>query len=123
MHCSFLFLFMREDKEFTAPASRTILGLTSTVGYLLGIPLLYFSTQLIRKFGHENIVALGLLCYSGRFLAYSFTYNPYLVLPTEILTAVTGMLIVVGPQFAIKTSPKYLATLVGLFGAVNFGLG
>lgn len=123
--CSFLFLFMENDRNagFIFPAPKYLLGLTNTVGYLLGIPLLFFSSQLISIFGHENLVAFGLLCFAGRFLSYSFAYNPFEILPIEIFTAVTGMIIVIGPQFAMKTNRKYLATLVALFGAVNFGLG
>ena len=114
---------METDSGFPAPAPKYLLGLTSTVGYLLGIPLLFFSTQLIRLFGLENLVAFGLICYAARFVAYSFTFDTFLILPIEILTAVTGMMLVLMPQFALKTAPKYLATLVGLFGALNFGLG
>ncbi|XP_055333048.1 uncharacterized protein LOC129584763 [Paramacrobiotus metropolitanus] len=120
---NYLFLFMKGDPEFIMKSPGWLFGLINTVGYLLSIPLLFFSTPLIRIFGHENIVAAGLLCYAGRFLLYSYTYNPFLILPIEVLTAVTQMMLVVLPQFAIKTAPRYLATLVGLFGAVNFGLG
>ncbi|GAU94261.1 hypothetical protein RvY_06070 [Ramazzottius varieornatus] len=120
---NYLFLFMENDKDFVFPAQKWLLGLSQTVGYLLGIPLLFFSTQLIRAFGLENLLAFGLLCYAARFLSYSYIFNPFHVLPIEILTAVTGMVLVLMPQFALKTAPKHLGTLVGLFGAVNFGLG
>ena len=120
---SYLFLFMENDKDFVFPAQKWLLGLSQAVGYLIGIPLLFFSTQLIRIFGLENLLAFGLLCYAARFLSYSFIFNPFHVLPIEILTAVTGMVLILMPQFALKTAPKHLGTLVGLFGAVNVGLG
>ncbi|XP_055356213.1 uncharacterized protein LOC129601438 [Paramacrobiotus metropolitanus] len=120
---NYMFLFMEDDRDFQFSAPAWMLGLVNTVGYALGIPILFFSTQLIKKVGHENLLAIGILCYAGRFLAYSFTYNPWLIYPTEALTAWTFLVFVLAPQYALKTAPKYLATLVGLFGAANFGLG
>lgn len=114
---------MEDDPDFQFTASTWMLGLLNALGYALGIPILFFSTQLIRLVGHENLLALGVLCYAGRFLGYSITYNPWLIYPTEALTAFTFLVFVLAPQFAMKTAPKYLATLNGLFGAANFGLG
>lgn len=114
---------MEDDRDFQFSAPTWMLGLVNTVGYALGIPFLFFSTQLIKIFGHENLLGIGVLCYAVRFLAYSFTYNPWLIYPTEMLTAVTFLVFVLAPQYAMKTAPKYLATLVGLFGTANFGLG
>ena len=119
----YLFIFLEDDEGFTIPSTTFHLGLVNAAGYAAGIPFLFFSTQLIKLFGHENLVAIVTFCYSARFLLYSFTYNPYLIFPTELLTGVTFLVFILMPQFAMKTAPKYLATLVGLFGAANFGIG
>ncbi|OQV12734.1 hypothetical protein BV898_13054 [Hypsibius exemplaris] len=127
----YLFIFLKDDDGFPqknedgSPVVTTTfyLGLVNGAGYLAGIPFLFFSTKLAKIFGHENLVATVLFAYAARFLIYSFTYNPYLIFPTELITGVTFLVFALMPQFAVKTAPKYMATLMGLFGAANFGIG
>lgn len=47
--------------------------------------LLYYSKQIIWKIGHENAFLLVLAAYAIRFLAYSFLWNPWWILPVELL--------------------------------------
>jgi MFS family permease len=60
---SFLFWLLQD-----LGASRTLMGLTITVGGLAGLPLLALSGPIIEKVGHANIICLGFLFYGVRLI-------------------------------------------------------
>ncbi|OQV14805.1 hypothetical protein BV898_10957 [Hypsibius exemplaris] len=117
---SFLFWFMEEDLH----SETWLLGFTSTVGGICGLPVLAFATWIISKTGHNNILIFAMFVYGVRFIGYSFIYNPYYVLPLEALEAFTASLMwITATIYTSKIAPKYLATLQGIVGGMHYGIG
>lgn len=82
---SYLFWFMQ--KFLHSP--KWLLGMTNTVAGISAVPVVAASTLIIKWCGHTKIFMMSLIVYGVRFLAYSYVYNPYLILPVEILEAFT----------------------------------
>lgn len=77
---TFKFLFL---DELGAP--HILRSLCPAANCLAELLLLYYSKQVIWKIGHENAFLLVLAAYATRFLAYSFLWNPWWILPVELL--------------------------------------
>lgn len=60
---SFLF-WLLEDLG----ASRSLMGITITVGGIAGIPLLVLSGPIIHRIGHANVLFIGFVFYAVRLL-------------------------------------------------------
>ncbi|OQV14800.1 hypothetical protein BV898_10952 [Hypsibius exemplaris] len=86
--------------------------MTNTVlSGLAAIPVVAFSTVIMKYLGHTKILMLCMIFYGVRFLSYAFIYNPFHVLPVEILEAITTSLLwVVASVYCGKIAPDYLAT-------------
>ncbi|XP_058802857.1 uncharacterized protein LOC131670894 isoform X2 [Phymastichus coffea] len=65
---SFLFWFLED-----LGASRSLMGMTVTVGGIAGVPLLILSGPIIDKIGHANVIFAGFVCYAIRLLGGSYT--------------------------------------------------
>ncbi|XP_055331684.1 major facilitator superfamily domain-containing protein 6-like [Paramacrobiotus metropolitanus] len=120
---NYLFVFM---KQIGSP--QWLLGMTNTVSALSALPVVALSTYIIRALGHTKIVMMCCVLYGIRFLCYSFTYDPFLILPVEILEAfTTSLLWVVTSVYCGKIAPDYVATLQGIVmgahGAIGRGTG
>ena len=70
-------------------APKWLLGMTNTVAALSAIPVVAASSFSIKYLGHTKIFMISFIVYGVRFLAYSSVYDPYLILPVEILEAFT----------------------------------
>lgn len=71
---SFLF-WLLEDLG----ASRSLMGITITVGGIAGIPLLVLSGPIINRIGHANVLFIGFVFYSIRLLGRNtMHFNPFL---------------------------------------------
>lgn len=101
------------------------MGLTLTVGGIVGIPLLVLSGPLIKKIGHANIVFIGLLTFAVRLLGYSLIYNPWLCLIFEAMECLTQSLCLTAAiMYAAKLStPTTDTTVQGVFGGLYYGVG
>ena len=64
---SYLFVYLMEME-----ASSYLLGMTVTLGCVVGLPFLYVSDTLVRKVGEINIIIIAFLIYCVRFIGYSF---------------------------------------------------
>ncbi|XP_055331683.1 major facilitator superfamily domain-containing protein 6-like [Paramacrobiotus metropolitanus] len=116
---TFLFWFMKD-----IGASTLLMGMTNTVSGLSAVPVVLASTLLIKFFGHTKIIMFCLAIYGCRFLSYSVIYEPYHVLPVEILEAFTTSLFgVVSSVYCGKIAPDYLATLQGVVGGLHSAFG
>lgn len=60
---SFLFWLLQD-----LGASRSLMGITITVGGIAGLPLLVLSGPIIRKLGHANVLFIGFVFYAIRLL-------------------------------------------------------
>uniref|UniRef100_A0A6G1SMC6 Major facilitator superfamily domain-containing protein 6 n=1 Tax=Aceria tosichella TaxID=561515 RepID=A0A6G1SMC6_9ACAR len=117
---SFLFIYL---KQLQAP--NYLLGLTVTVGALIGLPFLYGSDWFVRKFGAVQLLIVALVVYFIRLVGYSYLNDPWWCIPYELMEAFTLHLMWVSTvQLAYQISPPgMLATLQAVVGGLNFGVG
>ncbi|XP_023934060.2 uncharacterized protein LOC112043036 [Bicyclus anynana] len=117
---SFLFWLLQD-----LGASRSLMGITITVGGVAGLPLLVLSGPIIKKLGHANVLFIGFLFYAIRLLGYSLIYNPWLCLVFEALESVTSSLsFTAAVTYAARLSSTTTDTSVqGLLGGIYYGVG
>ncbi|XP_030027566.2 uncharacterized protein LOC115445436 [Manduca sexta] len=117
---SFLFWLLQD-----LGASRSLMGITITVGGVAGLPLLVLSGPIIRKLGHANVLFIGFIFYAIRLLGYSLIYNPWLCLIFEALESVTSSLsFTAAVTYAARLSSTTTDTSVqGLLGGLYYGVG
>ncbi|XP_058802844.1 uncharacterized protein LOC131670884 [Phymastichus coffea] len=117
---SFLF-WLLEDLG----ASRSLMGITITVGGIAGVPLLVLSGPIIDKIGHANVIFIGFIFYAIRLLGYSLIYDPWLCLIFEALESVTSSLsFTAAVTYAAKLSTTTTdSSIQGLLGGLYYGVG
>lgn len=117
---SFLFWLLQD-----MGGSKTLMGLTITVGGLVGIPFLVLSGPIIKKIGHANVIFLGFVFYAIRLVGYSVIYNPWLCLIFEAMESITfGLSFTAAVTYAAKLSTTTTdATIQGLLGGFYFAIG
>ncbi|CAH0405302.1 unnamed protein product [Chilo suppressalis] len=117
---SFLFWLLQD-----LGASRSLMGVTITVGGVAGLPLLVLSGPIIRRLGHANVLFIGFVFYAIRLLGYSLIYNPWLCLIFEALESVTSSLsFTAAVTYAARLSSTTTDTSVqGLLGGLYYGVG
>lgn len=116
----FLFWFLQD-----LDGNHLLMGLTLCMTCVAEVPIMFYSGHLIKWIGHHGVLYLTLVCYTVRYLSYSFIPNAWYVLAIEPLHGVTF-----GAMWAATTcyggiiSPEGLrATVMGLVSATHFGLG
>lgn len=117
---SFLFIHLQK-----LDAPNYLLGLTVTVGALIGLPFLYCSEWFVKKFGAVQLLVLALAVYFVRLVGYSMLDNPWWCIPYELMEAFTLHLMWVSTvTLAFEIAPKgMLATMQAIVGGLNFGVG
>uniref|UniRef100_A0A0A9W421 Major facilitator superfamily domain-containing protein 6-A n=1 Tax=Lygus hesperus TaxID=30085 RepID=A0A0A9W421_LYGHE len=117
---SFLFWLLQD-----LGASRSLMGITITVGGIAGLPLLVMSGPIIDKIGHANVLFIGFVFYAIRLLGYSLIYNPWMCLPFEAMESITSSLsFTAAVTYAAKLSTMTTDSSVqGLLGGLYFGVG
>ncbi|GBP83978.1 Major facilitator superfamily domain-containing protein 6-B [Eumeta japonica] len=117
---SFLFWLLQD-----LGASRSLMGITITVGGVAGLPLLVLSGPIISRLGHANVIFIGFVFYAIRLLGYSLIYNPWLCLIFEALESVTSSLsFTAAVTYAARLSSTTTDTSVqGLLGGIYYGVG
>jgi MFS family permease len=105
--------------------SKSLMGLTITVGGLIGIPLLVLSGPIIKKLGHANVIFIGFAFYAIRLIGYSLIYNPWLCLIFEAMESVTfGLSFTAAVTYAARLSTVTTDTTIqGLLGGLYFAVG
>lgn len=116
------FLFVHLEK---IGAPTFLLGLTVTVGALIGLPFLFESDWFVKKFTATGLLIFALVVYAIRLVGYSLLENPWWCIPYELMEAFTLHLMWVSTVgLAYKISPPgLLATLQAIVGGLNFGVG
>ncbi|KAL7638052.1 UNVERIFIED_CONTAM: hypothetical protein RMT77_011677 [Armadillidium vulgare] len=94
-------------------ASKSLMGLTITVGCSFGIPMMLFAVPIINKIGHVNTLILGMLFIVIRLVGYSLITNPWWVMPFEGMECFTTALFTVA-QVSYAASLSTPSTLVSL---------
>uniref|UniRef100_A0A8C8RPL9 Major facilitator superfamily domain containing 6 like n=1 Tax=Pelusios castaneus TaxID=367368 RepID=A0A8C8RPL9_9SAUR len=79
---NFLFWQMQDQGS-----SELYMGLSLAIGLIAEILLYIFKSKLLRALSSTGTVALSLSCLSAQLLYYSFLWNPWSVLPVQILCA------------------------------------
>ncbi|XP_075232468.1 uncharacterized protein LOC142330866 isoform X2 [Lycorma delicatula] len=117
---SFLFWLLQD-----LGASRSLMGITITIGGIAGLPLLVMSGPIIDRIGHANVLFIGFIFYAIRLLGYSLIYNPWMCLIFEAMESVTSSLaITAAVTYAAKLSTNTTdSSIQGLLGGLYFGVG
>ncbi|KAK2582249.1 hypothetical protein KPH14_004595 [Odynerus spinipes] len=117
---SFLFWLIQD-----LGGSRSLMGITITVGGIAGIPLLVLSGPIISKIGHANVLFIGFVFYAVRLCGYSLIYNPWFTLIFEALESVTSSLsFTAAVTYAAKLSTTTTdSSIQGLLGGLYYGVG
>lgn len=117
---SFLFWLIQD-----LGGSRSLMGITITVGGIAGIPLLVLSGPIISKIGHANVLFIGFVFYAIRLCGYSLIYNPWHTLIFEALESVTlSLSFTAAVTYAAKLSTTTTdSSIQGLLGGVYYGVG
>ncbi|CAG9855144.1 unnamed protein product [Phyllotreta striolata] len=105
--------------------SKSLMGLTVTVGGIVGIPLLILSGPIIKKIGHANVIFIGFIFYAIRLMGYSLIYNPWFCLVFEAMESVTfGLSFTAAVTYAAKLSTVTTDTSIqGMLGGLYYGVG
>ncbi|XP_042878928.1 major facilitator superfamily domain-containing protein 6-like [Penaeus japonicus] len=117
---SYLFVFLRELK-----APNYLLGLTLTVGCVVGIPFMFIADKVVERVGRPAIFFISFVCYAVRHFGYAYLTDPWLVFPYEMLEVFTYQVMwVAAITYCPLLAPKgLLATMTGLAGATHYSLG
>ncbi|KAG8298219.1 hypothetical protein J6590_018623 [Homalodisca vitripennis] len=117
---SFLFWLLQD-----LGASRSLMGITITIGGIAGLPLLVMSGPIIDRIGHANVLFIGFIFYAIRLLGYSLIYNPWMCLIFEAMESITSSLaITAAVTYAAKLSTNTTdSSIQGLLGGIYFGVG
>ncbi|XP_069178886.1 major facilitator superfamily domain-containing protein 6 [Procambarus clarkii] len=117
---AFLFWFLGD-----LGASRSLMGLTVTMGAASAIPFLIFMSPIINKFGHIIVIASGFIMYAIRFAGYASIYNPVSALYFEALEGITiGLMLSAGMTYANKLcTTENIVSLQALCGTLYYGVG
>ncbi|CAM9498558.1 unnamed protein product [Ectocarpus fasciculatus] len=121
---TFLFIWLDE-----LGGSHVLLGLAGLVMCCAEVPFFYVSGFLIRKIGPRNVVALSQIGYIVRLVYYSGLWDPWWVLPAELLHGLTfAATWAATTDYAHGIAPAHLrttmqATKAGLNRGMGYGLG
>ncbi|XP_042231696.1 major facilitator superfamily domain-containing protein 6-like isoform X2 [Homarus americanus] len=117
---SYLFIYLG-----SLGASNSLMGLTMTVGSLVGLPVMFVADRVVEKLHRPVIFIISFFTYTIRHIGYSYINDPWLVLPFELLEVFTYQLMwVAAITYCPILAPKgLLATITALIGTIHFSLG
>lgn len=101
------------------------MGLILLVSGLSQIPLLFGTKYLIHWLGHGWVFFLSLFAFSAQFILYSYTNNPFIIVPIEILHSLTSSSIwLTSMSMAVLVAPiGFERSMQNLFTASYYGFG
>ena len=106
-------------------AGETIMGLALTMGTLAELPILFFVSNLIKKYSAYTLVIFSTVITCLRFLLLAITPIPGLVLAIQLLNGFTfPLLSVAGVTYVDDQAPEgFRASAQGLFNGAVLGIG
>ncbi|XP_041362795.1 major facilitator superfamily domain-containing protein 6-like protein B [Gigantopelta aegis] len=117
---NFLFWLIQDlgGKEVT-------MGLCVTIATLAEIPMLLFSGKMIRKLGNAGVISISLVAMALRMLYYSFLWNPWVVIPIELMHAFThtAMWYAVLSFDDYNVGPAVDRSIRSILSSIYFGIG
>ncbi|GFS91159.1 hypothetical protein NPIL_549731 [Nephila pilipes] len=88
-------------------ASDFLLGISSGIPFLYGLPFLYYSRWWINKIGEPNLFVLALLGHAVSGFAYSLLKEPWIAVIIELTHILTYDLFIVSVlEYAVKVTPE-----------------
>jgi PPP family 3-phenylpropionic acid transporter len=117
---NYLFLFMAE-----LHASAALMGLALACATLSEIPVLFFSSWMVRRWGARGVLIISLAAYVLRALGYSAATQPWQAVALQLFHGLSfSAMWVAGVSYANQIAPQGLkATALGLFSSTVMGLG
>ncbi|TMW60716.1 hypothetical protein Poli38472_000758 [Pythium oligandrum] len=118
---SFLFLYLFN----LAGNNSNLVGIVIAVETTSELPLFFHANKIIDRLGTPKVIFLGIMAYCIRLMTYTMLYNPWLVLPVEILHGVTfGLVWAAFTNYVYQSAPQGTeGTMIGLLAAVQKGVG
>lgn len=92
----------------------------NAIGEMIGFIL---SVRLISKYGHLNVLALGIFAYAVRLTVYGVVENPWLVLTVEFLKAFTSSAVWASAMSYIGAVSRIGSTLSSIVHMLYWGIG
>jgi oligosaccharide:H+ symporter len=119
-HTNYLSLLFEE-----MGASKTLIGIAVTISIISELPVMFFSSFLLRKFKARGLLAVAMFVAGLRCILYYFSGGPQTVLVIQLLHGLTfPALWIAGVTYAAENAPPgFGATAQGLFGGVLLGFG
>ena len=110
-------------REITSPG--WLIGVAMALQAVPEIPLMANTNKLMRRFGMQASMAMGILAFPIRSLGYILIHSPLLVLPVQLLHGVSMVsMLVVAPTFVNRLLPdEWKATGQGLYATAFSGIG
>jgi predicted MFS family arabinose efflux permease len=101
------------------------MGLVVLVSGLSQIPLLFLTKYLIHWLGHGWMFFISMFGFAARFMLYSYTTHPMMVIPIELLHALTSSSIwLTSMSLAVLVAPiGFERSMQNLFTASYYGFG
>ncbi len=117
---NFLFLYLSD-----LGASETLMGWSLVVATLSELPIFFYSSKLLKRWGAPGVLMIALGANVVRLVAYAVMPDAWMVLPIHLLHGLAfSAMWVAGVTYAGELAPPGMgATAQGLFGGVNMGLG
>ncbi|XP_057314171.1 major facilitator superfamily domain-containing protein 6-A-like [Hydractinia symbiolongicarpus] len=122
LYLSFLFLFLKEELD----SSNLIMGFAIATGSVSSICIFGLSGKIIKLVGGTlHAMLLGCASWAVRYLFYSYFYNPWTVLPIQLLQGFGFGLFVSAYVQHVKliSKPAIWATMYGITNSLFFGCG
>jgi PPP family 3-phenylpropionic acid transporter len=115
---NYWFLYLKD-----VGASSVLMGLSLTVGMVSELAVLFYSGQLLKRFGIQKLLLLGASAQAARLLGWSLITDPYLAVSLQLLNGLAfGALWMAAVAYAKEIAPAGLsATAQGLLSGVYFG--
>ncbi len=106
-------------------ARESLMGIAVLVGTLAEVPVLFFGGWFFKLFRPFTLLILATAMTGLRLILLALINSPELVLVVQLMNGLTFVLMwTAGVAYADKHAPRNMkATVQGLFGAMNFGIG
>lgn len=112
--------------------SESLIGLSFSIGAVAELPIMYFSPQVIKRFGISWMIGIAIIASVVRYLLYAVMPNAEWAVPISILNGLTfamywiaAVVFVnqISPETIKSTSQGFLASTMGLAGVISGPIG
>jgi len=112
---NFLGVYIKDLK-----GGENLIGTAAALGVVTELPVMYFSSYLLKRFGSRGLMAIGFAFFAIRMALYALIPSPNWVLPIALLHGLTFTPFWVGSvSYASELAPENLkATAQGIFMSV-----